>query len=146
MVIKWVYNRWLYTKLYTAWKLYSIYVHWCVSCICVHAFIPCSTISVTSIEMFQWECWPAGHCKCMYSFNVVMYNMDNPFSEENNELERFHNNPHQWLNSQYPSPEDLPTHLIMYNSLTPVRRLWCGILYTSVLVYPTVIYRHWSNF
>ncbi|XP_065905873.1 GPI mannosyltransferase 3-like [Dysidea avara] len=42
-----------------------------------------------------------------------------PF-EKNNELEQFHNNPHQWLNSQYPSPEDLPTHLVLYNSLKPM--------------------------
>ena len=42
------------------------------------------------------------------------------YSEKYNELEQFYNDPHQWLNTQYPSPEDLPTHLIMYNSLTPV--------------------------
>jgi len=41
-------------------------------------------------------------------------------SEKSNELEQFYNNPHQWLNTQYPSSEDLPSHLVMYNSLTPV--------------------------
>ncbi|XP_065912466.1 GPI mannosyltransferase 3-like isoform X2 [Dysidea avara] len=42
-----------------------------------------------------------------------------PF-EKNNELEQFYKSPHQWLSTQYPSPVDLPSHLVMYNSLTPI--------------------------
>ena len=38
------------------------------------------------------------------------------YSEKNNKLEQFYNDPHQWLNTQNPSPRDcLPC---MYNYIT----------------------------
>ena len=42
------------------------------------------------------------------------------YSEQPNEVDKFFSNPPKWLGYHYSSLVDLPTHLIMFNSLLPV--------------------------
>ena len=55
----------------------------------------------------------------VYAF-ILVFNLYTGYSERPNEVEQFFSNPHEWLSDYYSSHADLPTHLIMFDSLLPV--------------------------
>lgn len=53
-------------------------------------------------------------------------------SEKTDEVEEFFHNPRLWLSDYHSSHADLPTHLVMFDSLLPVRFCACIVYVTMI--------------
>ena len=84
-------------------------------------FLTCSRLYVQYSRLHSYKCLSV--CLQLY---ILFHFILSVTSEEINEVEEFFHNPYMWLSNLCSSHAELPTHLVMFDSLLPVRLCMCA--------------------